>query len=291
MINKVRLYLRINTISDLMMADGIHYDREILKGKKNLCNPQPSYHGYIWPNVDKPTASERAIWSQIMCTHFNIDLITGQGSTTARINKWLPKLITKALWTFSPSSERVYEKQDFSDTCRTWKPDLARMRYRTRTNGRTFVPGHVVHDLPPDTVPISIKINSGKLSIIAKWQDCDRTQIEASGLTSSSPETQLTPLTQTFAYNIIMNNGIIFSDGSYDEGVAAYAIVAQPNIPTSLAEVDYDSVLHDSGTVEGAQGEMNSYCGVFWLLFNLQMIYARSSISGRVKKVQQMKTW
>jgi RNase H. len=56
-----------------------------------------------------------------------------------------------------------------------------------------------------------------------------------------------------------MKNGIIFTDGSYDNGVAPYAYVAQPNIPDSVSEFDYDANIHSSGSVEGTSWDLNSY--------------------------------
>jgi hypothetical protein len=57
-----------------------------------------------------------------------------------------------------------------------------------------------------------------------------------------------------------MQNGVIFSDGSYDNGVASFAFLAQPDIPhDSISQFDYDSTAHGSGSAEGTEWDINSY--------------------------------
>jgi hypothetical protein len=120
-INKVCLYLHVNKLSDLVSADGAHYDRSMLKGIHNKVNPQPSYHAYIWPNVDKPTATEREIWTKIICEQFDIDLHTGQGGAARRIKGWKPNAINNSLWAFSSDTGLVYERYENSNRWRMWK--------------------------------------------------------------------------------------------------------------------------------------------------------------------------
>lgn len=57
-----------------------------------------------------------------------------------------------------------------------------------------------------------------------------------------------------------MNHGAVYSNGSYDNGKATYAILAQPQkVYASLDEVDYDKLFYSSGLVEGSDWDMNSY--------------------------------
>jgi hypothetical protein len=59
-----------------------------------------------------------------------------------------------------------------------------------------------------------------------------------------------------------MKNGVIFSDGSYCDGKATYAILApaQPrSIYASLDDIDYSQIRYSSGFVEGSDWDMNSY--------------------------------
>jgi Reverse transcriptase (RNA-dependent DNA polymerase). len=63
LLNKVRLYLRIVTLSDLLSADGRSYDRRLLTGYRSSSNPHPSFHRYQWPNIPAPTKQERETWT------------------------------------------------------------------------------------------------------------------------------------------------------------------------------------------------------------------------------------
>jgi hypothetical protein len=50
-VNKVRLYLRVVTLSDLITADGRAYSGALLKGHRCDANPSPSCLRYRWPDV------------------------------------------------------------------------------------------------------------------------------------------------------------------------------------------------------------------------------------------------
>ena len=70
--NKVRLYLRIATISDLATANGVSVDKDIFDGRLGT-SPTPSRHAYKWPNVPEPTPSESRKWLESLCRVLQID--------------------------------------------------------------------------------------------------------------------------------------------------------------------------------------------------------------------------
>lgn len=61
-------------------------------------------------------------------------------------------------------------------------------------------------------------------------------------------------------YNILLNNGKLFSDGSSNGGRATYAVVVQPpEFDCPLSQVNYESFVHFSGKVEGSDDDIHSY--------------------------------
>lgn len=71
-LNKVRMYLRVVTLLDIISADGKTYDVNILHGHRGTCNPNPSYYRSSWPNIQTPTKMEKEVWYQYICLTFNI---------------------------------------------------------------------------------------------------------------------------------------------------------------------------------------------------------------------------
>jgi hypothetical protein len=60
-INKVRLYLQVTTLSDMISADGTIFDVNLLKGERSTSNPNPSFYRYCWPKMDPPLESGKRI--------------------------------------------------------------------------------------------------------------------------------------------------------------------------------------------------------------------------------------
>ena len=69
--NKVRLYLRVATVSDLSTANGREIDHNILRGTRNQ-SPTFSEYIYTWPTIPQPTPKEIKIWYNTIATMFSI---------------------------------------------------------------------------------------------------------------------------------------------------------------------------------------------------------------------------
>jgi Reverse transcriptase (RNA-dependent DNA polymerase). len=71
-LNKVRLYLRVVTVSDLVSADGKKFDINIISGNRNTEHPNPSYFRYCWPKIPPPTRIDKEVWYQYLGTALGI---------------------------------------------------------------------------------------------------------------------------------------------------------------------------------------------------------------------------
>jgi hypothetical protein len=257
-VNKVRLYLRVVTLSDMVSADGSQFDREMLQGIKSCSNPQPSYYRYIWPHVDKPTTFERTTWTQIICSHFDIDLTYGRRRATTSTYHWYTQSFGHSMWMLSRSTGMVYERTSPCPLWRMWTPQQNQSRYTTRNN-TTYLPLDSVTAIPADALPVSVKKLAEQLSVTSYWNNYG-----VGSPQQQSPTTiktvDLTPSLQHYLYHIILRNGIIFSDGSFDGTSASYAILAQPQGHFhSLRDVDFSNMASFSGMVDGSSWDMNSY--------------------------------
>jgi hypothetical protein len=79
-INKVRMYLRVVTWSDLVSADGSHYDENLLWGIQGHEHPSPSRFRYRWPVIPTPTKSERELWNHSLRLAFEISITPGRNT-------------------------------------------------------------------------------------------------------------------------------------------------------------------------------------------------------------------
>jgi hypothetical protein len=107
-INKVRLYLRIVTLSDIISANGQTYDQDIIKGKRGYSNPTPSSNRYHWPQVPTPTQSERDTWSHSIRLAFEISFITNK-ERPSLIPEWTQYSLSFSKWLYSSSEKKIFE--------------------------------------------------------------------------------------------------------------------------------------------------------------------------------------
>jgi hypothetical protein len=73
-LNKVRMYLRVVTMLDLLTADGKQFDINVISGNRNTGNPNPSYYRYTWPSIPPPSKQEKETWSKYICMALNISM-------------------------------------------------------------------------------------------------------------------------------------------------------------------------------------------------------------------------
>lgn len=65
-LNKVGMYLKVATFSDIVTADGKQIDENILKGERST-----SFNAYNRPNVSEPTKAEKKLWTETICKQYN----------------------------------------------------------------------------------------------------------------------------------------------------------------------------------------------------------------------------
>jgi len=259
-INKVRLHLRVATVSDLLCADGLAYDRQLISGCRSNSSSQPSRCRYIWPNVAPPTRAERNVWTKEICEKFQIDLVTCRRQCNTPV-RWRHTSVEYSRWLFSNRTGLLYERRSYKQQWHTWAPHHNRARYSTRSNSRTFKEHLTVDNTPDDTSPVSVAHNRGLVTITSTQAPvpCDHMgPTDRPVAFHTTPH--MDPKTRRFMYNILLDNGIIFSDGSFHNHKASYAVLAQPcGTWNSITDIDYDQLFYHSGLVTGSEWDINSY--------------------------------
>jgi exonuclease III len=262
-INKVRMHLRVNTLSDMLVADGRAYDRKMLQGIPSDGHPQPSGARYLWPQTATPTPTERQIWTSTICAVFNIDLSSPQRYAETTIS-WFNDSVTYSRWLFSPMTQLVYEWVSASPTrWHTWAHvPSTHTRYNTRSLSTRYAPHGTAHEIPSEVYPISISKSGNHLTISSRRV----ISTSAAGVRHIPiPETTTfkaprTSATNYYLYHITLNNGVIFSDGSYAKGNASHAVLAQPlDHYNCLQDVNFDELIYFSDHLPGQSDNMNSY--------------------------------
>jgi len=70
--NKVRMHLKVATFSDILTADRLRVDASKIKGEYKSTGPNPNRDAYEWPIVPLPTATEKRIWTETICTMYGV---------------------------------------------------------------------------------------------------------------------------------------------------------------------------------------------------------------------------
>jgi hypothetical protein len=128
-INKVRLYLRVVTLSDIISSDGRTYDKDIIQGKRGNDNPSPSVRRYQWPPVPAPTRPERDMWTHGIQLAFDI-ILSIQHTKPLMQPTWYRCTREYTRWLFSPTTQEIYEFIQVS-TWQRWTRNRANVRLQT----------------------------------------------------------------------------------------------------------------------------------------------------------------
>lgn len=256
-LNKVRLYLKVVTLSDIITANGQSYDLDILHGRRGRTNPNPSSNRYIWPSIPEPTRAERDLWTHSILLAFEITFTLNRAKPPIT-PVWNREAIHFSRWLYSPSKQGIYEHLA-SDRWKVWILRKRERSYCTRRSTNTYQMTDVyVPTLPEDTHIISIS-QQGAYII---YQDNSGTAEELDSITipENNSRCDIDALQGYYLYNISLDNGIIISDGSYDKDSMTYAFMAQPTkFECDMESVDYDEILCDSGFAFGDAHDSNSY--------------------------------
>ena len=264
-INKVRMYLRIITMSDLLTADGRYYDKNLFQGKRGQTNPNPSFYRYKWPHMPPPSTTERRIWHKTISNHIQMEHPTYKAQTNIEFT-WKKEASIYAKWLYSETTGFIYRRIG-PKSWRTWKKNNATCRQHTRSVHNTFKPEGTLEDVPDDSTIVGI--NKIQADCISPQYLTDRTRIAVEeshtysiGSDIGNPDiVQIDKRYRTYLYHIVMSCGSIFTDGSYGNGRATYGVVIQPiKLSVPRANIDLAELITESGTVHGHPTyDLNSY--------------------------------
>lgn len=261
-LNKVRLYLRVVTVSDLMSADGKYFDINTICGNRNTCHPNPSYYRYCWPKIPEPTQIEKEVWYQYLCTSLNISIGALTRSSSQEVT-WKEAALSHARWLYSPRHDSIYQYCGSEKWIR-WEP--AAMPPSSRPTTRSMTTPYAikcnVHIRPEDSILISVHQRGIYTHIAASSH-----AVVGEASSTSTPLQQQEPDELQgqsrechFMYNLLLQQGVILTDGSSDKGKATYAVVVQPpDLKSSLETMDHDSFIYFAGQVTGTKEDIHSY--------------------------------
>lgn len=160
-LNKVRMYLKVATFSDIVTADGREIDANILKGKRSM-SPSPSVNAYLWPNVDEPTKTEKKVWNEAICRAYRV---TEENRSLEReaVLLWDRKCAKNLLWSYNNEKDEIYEKE--RNGYRVYRSMNIRVRRKAYYYDRT------VEKTPEAVEAISVKQERGGIYIISRGQE------------------------------------------------------------------------------------------------------------------------
>ena len=243
--NKVRLFLRVATVSDIVTANGKEIDKNILQGKRSN-SPTFSEFAYTWPNIPSPSTSEIQLWGKIISEMFAIT----QGNRRIYVEsafRWDYKFINYSKWTIGEQGLYIYERR--FDCWKRWKKQADSRRRRHSTK---YVFHDNVDEIRTEVRPISVQHEDNNTISLA-YKGKVTSFEEGEGVESSTG--WILPLVIAsdgdeicFAQQLLKGRGTMVSDGSYkdDRSSAAFTTTPEKEIKGSL-------------TIPGNKDEQSSY--------------------------------
>lgn len=259
-INKVRMYLGVVTVSDLVTADGKFYDKKSILGERSNSHPTPSRFRYGWPALPSPTRTEKAIWCSalVLTLQLNID----HPRPVHEDIQWEDDAFRSAIWIYSDCNGMLYQRLTSEHSWDVWRPAMENRRNRTRRSASYFVCSQQnVSQISGPMRLASIEYEGTRVRLLTTSRTVHHQSLPAGNLQG----TPMTParagnIQEVFKDNILMHNGIIYSDGSYENGRSSFAWAAQPPVfDTSITAVDFSSFWWNADLVHGDSDEQNSY--------------------------------
>ena len=245
--NKVRMYLQVATLSDIMTADGKEIDAPKLHGREDTTCPNPSKSAYIWPNVPKPQTTEIALWKDTICKMFAVTTNNRRLQGAAE-RKWDDRSRLHAQWNHQDSNDTIYQRKGAGWTM--WR--CMNTTGRTRRASQKYTRGPTTLTLPTNVRPSTIEINSPNTVILQTrghyLQMTNHQQQQTNSLRWTLPEVHTTQqMERQYAEDIRNQTARI---GSYVRGRSSAAFVTQhTQTQTPLREVDQKGNMHGQVTV------------------------------------------
>lgn len=257
-INKVRLYLRVVTFSDLITSDGKHFDKNLIQGMRSTGNPNPSFYRYLWPDVPSPSKAEQAIWQAALVFSFKINVDRLQ--TDRQMISWNPKALQYAKWIYCSTTHILYHQEQKCQWS-TWRPSQESRHHRTRLSSHIYCrTTQTLIELPMADKLASVRRQGENTVVLISMDGCTSTTTCTTCETHATFYIPYNRAVTKYQYNIVMHQGMIFTDGSYENGHSAFAWVAQPEPFTgNLTDIDFTTILCHSDMVDGSNEDQNSY--------------------------------
>ena len=252
-VNKVRLYLQVSTLSDIMTADGKNIDNDILCGRKGG-SPSPSRASYLWPNIPSPTKAEVLIWKQTLCLIF--DIPGGDTRLKGQLRRrYKESAKMSAAWNLSTVGT-IYQKR--KGAWDVWEiedgENRTRTAFYTRRREVTTLPTQKMH-------PISVQRQGTKIKMIGKgsYLAKDSTSAEQLDWFVDNDNKIKIETEKEFAEAISRWGGRTGCDGSYKKGASTACFVIQHN---QMQEEEAESrAQFKTITIPGSHNDQSSYRG------------------------------
>ena len=245
--NKVRMYTKTVTLSDLLTADGKKISQDIYDASPNRKSVTPSANAYEWPTIPEPSRKEKKLWQT------TIKLIMGVTRSTLEVEQdtgfaWDVSIEEEAGWVTNNDSSIIYQRNQNKKWIE-WRKINRRTRnaiyMKTNNDART---------LSTHTKPCTVELHQNEeasIKSIGNYEiiEADEENHHETGwilprIAGNNHEEQK-------YIDLIRNNkGQIVSDGSCKHGRSTSAFVVLPS-----------KEINGSNTIPGDPKDQNSYRG------------------------------
>ena len=156
--NKVRMFLKVVTMTDVVNAAGNFIDKNCFNGDPTKESPLPSTWTYIWPTIQSISKNELDIWQANITWIFQI---SSSGQINRNIVKWNSDACKVSNWVLNSRNNLIYQKTHDNKWIE-WRRAMTNRRI-TRNSLNTFVPGPAIEIESFETyIPISVSIISNQ---------------------------------------------------------------------------------------------------------------------------------
>ena len=160
--NKVRMYLKVVTLSDVCSADFRFIDKNIFEASRNMSTVTPSYFSYNWPQVNVITETDKMEWQRGLKLIFKTNNTRRLHQTCMR--DWDGKYIKSFIWVMHGETT-VFQKLNEYEWIQ-WIRIITTTRYRIRSRQRYVRTENTVRSISERCRPISvIVIDSNTIQI------------------------------------------------------------------------------------------------------------------------------
>ena len=151
--NRVRMFLKVVTLSDICTADFKFVDRNMYEAVNIVTTVNPSRYAYNWPSIKEIDDEDRNNWKQGIKHIFKIDGRLRLQQTCMR--DWDKQNVTYFCW--SLTNEETILQRTGSSKWVVWEPIINAMRYITRASKKYRRTNRTVTKCEENSTPITIR--------------------------------------------------------------------------------------------------------------------------------------